>query len=637
MSKQSQVKTGTWIQGADVQQLLRTLKFLFSRKIGNYFMIRTRKGTPEDWADLGRFCRNNRIYFCLIDTQPRGMVCETRIPEEKLRKLTETAGDYFLGDCLGEPDGIVCWQEDAPKRHLRGGPLQKARNLREAKNNYVRLLKKKVAFNKSLGLPGTLAVGGAPFHSYEYEGGVDICLTEMVPDHAQISLAETRGAAGAYGKRWGAHIAHYGYGGLISEDPLKLRRFNIALFEAFLAGAEFDYLETGAFIAHWRGESSAAGKRLTRWYRTQLRSFNEFTQRYKRPAHGPMVKVAVMRGNLDGWHGDEFGNSVLWGQFDRPEWQYGDPERGWDYLARINKKCEWDWPYSTGKLDLTGHFPLGQYDIIPPETPLDKMKDYSCLLFLGWNSMTSEMYARLKRYVNAGGHLVMSVPQLSTSVSLNGRISPVNGGDVRDLFGCRILGKGKTLCQGIRFSSKSSIPGYRFPVTGEEAGALDAICDNGPVTYARIGITSATPLAFADCTCFQKQPLSKERPILVENKVGKGTAFLITTWDYPGSVGMHKFMDVLLRTALIGEQDTLRVAGSDRLRCAVYVGKENAKPGKARTTIYILNTDFDNPQHALVVYGNRKTRVAVGPCAMAVVTVRKGVVESSKHVDLKGV
>ena len=621
------LKTGTWISSAaDIKQALRYLEFFHRERFGNYVMLRCRKGDPDDWAKFADYCRKNKIHFCLIDTQPRGLLCESRISEEVIEKLRKRGKGYFLGDCLGEPDGMACWhQQGADVLRSRGGALPRAKNLLEAKNNYVRYLRRKVAFNRSIGMPSTLAVGGAPFHSYEYEAGVEICLTEMVPDHPQMSLAEVRGAAKAYGKRWGAHIAHYGYSGLISEDPLKLKRFDLALYEAFMAGAEFDYLETGALVAHWRGEDSAAQKRLPRWYRNRLRSFHEFAKSHPRPACGPVVKFAVMRGHLDGWHGDEFGNAAVWGQQNRKGWSYGDAERGWRYLDIINRKANWHYPYLVGQQDVSGHFPLGQYDIIPPETALDKMKGYSCIIFLGRNSMTPAMYRKLKSYVRAGGRLLMSVSQLSTSLSPRQKVEPIRNGDVGDLFGCRIIGKGKALDMGIRFQKQSALRNWYFPVTGEKEGALDAMCANGPITYAEIETRTAQPIAFADSTCFSHRPATTDHPILVENKLGKGVACLITTWDYPGKAGMQEFMELVLRAVLVGQQEHIRLIGSDRLRWAVYVGDKRGKPGEARTTIYLLNTDFDNAQRCkLICDGKKPIPLSVKSCGFKIMTMRNG-------------
>jgi hypothetical protein len=80
--------------------------------------------------------------------------------------------------------------------------------------------------------------------------------------------------------------------------------------------------------------------------------------------------------------------------------------------------------------------------------------------------------------------------------------------------------------------------------------------------------------------------------MLVENKVGKGVAYLVTAWEYPADEGLARFTEDIMRVVAQGEQGHIRLLGSDRVRYAVYRGK---LPDSRRNyeVVYLLNTDPD--------------------------------------------
>ena len=187
-----------------------------------------------------------------------------------------------------------------------------------------------------------------------------------------------------------------------------------------------------------------------------LREFNQFTQIHSRPKNGPKATMAFAHGYLDGYTG--LWNKYVWGQFGGKKWLHGPAEWGWDYLEGIHRKPEWDNSFVQGERDFNGNPPYGQYDIVPAEAPLKVLRKYTCLVFLGWNTMTKEIYKKLKAYVKHGGHLIMSVPHLSTHTDRADELKLYRNGDFRELFGVKVKRRGKQGVAGVKYFQDSSLP-----------------------------------------------------------------------------------------------------------------------------------------------------------------------------------
>ncbi|MDP6438917.1 MAG: hypothetical protein QGH74_04705, partial [Candidatus Brocadiia bacterium] len=403
---------------------------------------------------------------------------------------------------------------------------------------------------------------------------------ESQPGDYDLLYGALRGASRAYGqKEFGAHIAIGAYAGPRAADPLWLKRWQVSLYFSYISGSAFIYPESG--------HMGSTPDKLE--CRRILREFYQFANIHARPAVGPKVRIGFVYGHLDGFPG--LWNKRVWGQAGK-KWLHGPAEWGWDYIKNVHRKEEWFNPYVVGGQDFSGHLPGGLYDVVPIEAPSKLLNRYPCLIFLGWNTMTEEIYGKLKDYVAGGGHLLMSVPHLSTHLDRAADLKLFRGGDFSDLFGVKITGKGETIVTGVKSVNDCSIPSY----TIRNWAHVGDPCFIGNMTPARVKLAGAQVLVGAQARHVLPKEEVAKRPLLVEHSLGKGKAFLITTWEYPGAKGMEEFVNAILMAVYAGEQTRsnrhlerhVRVAGSDRVRHAVY-------SEKGVTTVYLLNTDLDSP------------------------------------------
>ena len=94
-------------------------------------------------------------------------------------------------------------------------------------------------------------------------------------------------------------------------------------------------------------------------------------------------------------------------------------------------------------------------------------------------------------------------------------------------------------------------------------------------------------------------------PAIIENKLGKGTAILMTAAQYPGSNAVYP---------------TYRFMGRELLRAGVANAKvQVCAPASVRYsvypdgTVYLLNTDYDCTLPAKVLWANGTREVSLAP------------------------
>lgn len=572
---------------------------------------------PENiWIEWANFFTANRIRFAFLYTQQRGAPAgrESHLTPELVKKIREIAGEFFVGDMIGETGGLASWPEGYYDEQDMAKPEFK--NLKEARNNYVQHVKDVVEIDKRFSVPAVLCVEATALGRYNFEAGVDYGFAEMMCGNPEIILASMRGASKAYGRKWwGSHIAHEWYGGFRNDDPLKYKRLKLAYYYAFMSGAKYIYPESGDFSIESYGYLFDSESKYCKSYRKAWNDFADFIGLHTRPEGSPIATIGILQGRLDGWTG--WGGSTAWNKFGDEEWAYGPPEKGWGFAEEMHKGAKWHNPTIYGDQDVASSPPYGTYDILPLEAPLEILQQYECLMFLGWNTMKNEDYEKLKAYVYNGGRLFMSLPQLSISDKRGHEIQVLNNGDFSDLFGCRIRGKGKRFNSGVKFIKESKIPGYKYPYTRN--GNCDPICAAGYIQCADVEICGAETIAVLADTFWG---WSKDSPsVLVENKFGKGFATLLTTYDYPGSVGLSKLMPVLLKTVLCGERqrEKLKILAADSVYYSVYKWNDGY-------VIYLLNTDYNVSNNVHVLYKGIEAKLDIESCDFRVVYLYDGII-----------
>ncbi|MFH0963059.1 MAG: hypothetical protein V2A58_03505 [Planctomycetota bacterium] len=543
--------------------------------------------------------------------------------QEEYRRILKEFGFALVGRMtLNEIGGTIYWPRYyVIDRAVGEWPaLDPAKDMAAAKRSYLRLLRKVLRMDRRWAPDVKLVDGDASIlFKYHREAGVDLSMLELMPADPDLAFAAVRGASrDAPDPRWIAYIAMDAYGGKF-RDELFFKRWRVALYGAYLAGASFIVSESGHFESEVHGNRFDSNAPETKRYRRELRNFHRFCLKNPRPERGPAAAVGVVHGHLDGYSG--LWSRQVWGQFAGDHWKHGPPEWGWDYLEVLHRKQSWSTNTVVGDTDYSGNPPDGQYDLVPIESSQKNLNRYRCLVFLGWNTMTPGIYRKLKRYVRQGGHLFMSVPHLSVETRRDRDFRLYRKGDFRDLFGVRVLGPGRVLdAGGFRFIADSSLPAYRFPFWSATG---DPKYIGGDIPTARVKLAGARVLAVTKYQHRAELETWRE-PLLVEHRIGRGVAFLLTAWAYPGLRSLAPFVRDLLRAMVFAEQGDVRLVGTDKFRYAVY------EEGRRRT-VYVLNTDFDSPHRARIRIGAKALSLLVPPARMRI--VRDGRIVARKRLS----
>jgi len=584
--------------GMSVSPGLAGVKLLEKLKIGNCVLTML-PPVKADAIAVARYCQEKRILLFFSELLYRGTfdLCwafrkkisrRAFYSKEDMEEITAAAGEYYGGRMtIGEAGGMLYW----PKAYLirrrakNWGNLPPVHNVDKARENYLRYLRQFIEFDRTLGGGPFLNVDSSLVFKYHAEAGIDILCHEMMPGDPCRMTAAIRGAAGAYLIPWGTHIACECYGG-VSFDELWLKRWKTSLFFSYLSGSQFIWPESGhlGYMNHQSDKKHTFHHFRVKTVRRILRETYRFAQIHERPVSGPRVTFGVVHGYCDGAPG--LWNPYAWGQFHDREWLAGPAEQGWDLLDLFHSREQWSNSYVQGTKDFSGQPPYGQYDIVPVEAELKTFCRYRCLLFLGWNTMTAAIYAKLKAYVAAGGHLIMSLPHLGTQTGRTDKLKLFRKGRIADLFGVTITERGRRDVRGIKCMANSSLKSFRFPLWRINTDPRFL----GEFTPAQVRLNGAKVLSGYDNYYDTTKESLKKRPFLIEHTVGQGKAFLILAYEYPASAGLLPFTKDLIRAVLAGEQGSIRILAPDSVRYSVYSTGAGAAHHEV---IYLLNTDPD--------------------------------------------
>ena len=315
----------------------------------------------------------------------------------------------------------------------------------------------------------------------------------------------------------------------------------------------------------------------------------------------PLAPLGIVQGRLDGWDGfadwqpgpDENGYQQgfyepgrnLWRStrtevLDRRTsyWPYGIAEAGWRYLDVVMPRIGFGTSYPAEHPQSDRHWfcgtPYGKVDLVPGDlVDTGKWQAYRALIFLGWNSATDEQYDALRTYVENGGILLMTTPQLTTSV-VHGVTSPlVKRGNWSDLFGVRVSGKTKALgTRAVRTRQGAALLKRR-------GYALNNHWRN-PLRAPRIRlIDDAVVLARTN----------DHTPLLVERKLGRGRAILLTAWNFPGEEAFEDLYRDLIDSIAAEVTPPVRIEPTDYVNHGVFVTADG-EPGRDFTTIFFTDT-----------------------------------------------
>ncbi len=419
------------------------------------------------------------------------------------------------------------------------------------------------------------------------EAGVDVPIIEIVPLEPLVGLAAVRGAAKAYGKTtWGVHCAMGYY--RAPEDLWMPERARIT-YDLFFSGGAGYFNEINMPLQHTgscSGFFTIRGSPPLRLGEKERREFDDpicvrsreimaefyrFTQFHQRPGNGPRVGMGFVLGHLDGW--TSMPQESMW-MVDHPAFFPREALRTWHHFERTFDSEPWFipprkyyWAADASKRLSHGTPPCGQVDLVPFEASRERLSEYRCLAFLGWNTMTPEHYARLASFVKEGGVLFLGVPHCSTRTRADQQEAFIHAGDLRELCGVRILGPGVQI-EEVYFAEQSGLASCIFP-----QGALYL----EETRLAQVELHGAKVLA---------HPRGKpDQPALLEHRIGKGCVYLLATWDYPGDQ-LDAFITDILRTLAETGQCEISLEGRD-VYYSIYDGRMPS--GQPFSMVYLVN------------------------------------------------
>lgn len=487
------------------------------------------------------------------------------------KQFLGAGGKYYLGYDFGEKFSFRMNSEsdEAPGGSSRPDPSMTRSGevtLTALAADLMARVRAHVDERHATGWGNVAATSGNFYLDYEVAAGADIPMTEdFAFKHLNISSALSRGLYRQYDLPiWGSHLAHEHYSWIPYASEHKFPLLKASMYHKYMAGSKIILNESGGWYLEAalvtdspmfetprvmlgsigeRDPRASAGfveearktygkinyhSPVAKAYRKEISDFYNFVKENGTPKGQPETTIAVIKGNLDlaGGPGHSV-NSAIGGMFDladkNPSWFSGQPERGWDIVTRVFYPCPpvlapWQ------NLFLSGT-PYGQIDVTSfANDNIDAEflgANYKALLFAGWNTASEKQYRELCRYVENGGILFLSIPQLSTNATRNygsyGVEELVHGGDFSELCGVKVKGKGRRIYWASAPDKKGEL-GFVFP---RRFGILTVCMGDIEITDPGIEMLAGDDEEF--------------EPVLLRHRLGKGEVYFLNTWAYPGA------------------------------------------------------------------------------------------------------
>lgn len=602
-----------------------SIHWALSADLGKLIAHRMTNSKEEMKALFEVILANNKFFIC-GEWTPRTKTLPTKEEVAQKRGLTrdefyeiiKQAGNKYLGrQILGEFGGNVFW----PYKYLKnppsdgGGPyglLPKATSVLEAKEHFVNKVRKYIEIELDYGCGPFYVTDSGMMFKYLLEAAKDRIelypALEMMPGNPEILFSAIRGAVRAFGhEKFGALIAFGWYGGG-KWDELYFKRWELALKYAYLSGTFHIRSEDGQFgLESHYNYTYAIDSNEARQFRKVMRDFAEFCEKDERPEGGPIVKFGMISGNLDGFNGTDFSKTV-WGQYEAGEqWKYADAEKTWNTLKTVNSRPDWHFNCNQGNTEFSGHPPYGLYDIVPAESPIENLSRYSCLIFMGWNTMTPDIYKNLCQYVRNGGLLLAALPHCAINICRDEVLKLYNDGDLSELFGVKINGKSKSSVHGVKFKNHETFSNLDLPDWTEISDVKFA---SSGFKVGNLSTDNAITLIYSAELFDSRLEKSSCLPVLTGYRNGKGQSFLLNAWEYPGSDNLADLWKFLLLTFMKSQAPgKLEIIAQEAIRYALYGESGNE-------TVYILNTDFEFSANCRINSNNNSAEFSLKPCQM---------------------
>ncbi len=581
---------------------LDTFHRIKEEQLGHYAVLFAGKWSLGKLREAVAYCKKNNIRFVMdemwVRTQPLPKPIFENLDKQVFHDLIEEAGDLYDGTLfMCEYGGVAAYW---PVSSVEGSPnvIPATDCAEEAKGYMVAKLREIIDQATSWMVKRPLIlIEASPMAKYLYESGIDRVDLEVTYNRfTEVGYAATRGATRAYEKeRFGVDMAMVWYGGN-QHDALWLHRWKVSLYHAFLRGADPIYAEHGLMDYKARGKSCKTDDPEVKIFRDELAGFADFCRRHPRPEGFPKTRLAVFHGNLDSFSECTIGQPYVWGQRSPEKIPAGYPEQSWELFFSLYQDRSWEFPFAAGDRDLSGNPPWGQVDAIPAESDLSVWQQYDAVMFLGWNTMTPEIYRTMDAYVAGGGHLLASLAHLDTRTRRTDPVCLVQNGDLRDVFGVHVTGLDARVAEGIKFKQQPSCGEYSFPTWGDTG---DPMYQHGGFPCAQLDLTTAELIAAESDRFGDTWARMDGSPVLTANAHGKGMALLLNALEYPGHPGLRQLYTDLLFFFTAAHQGALQVEASDCVRYGTFTEDD-------MHILYALNTDPGLQQEIRITFGNNE-------------------------------
>ncbi len=605
--------------GAAIPTGLSAFEDFIQLKLGNIILITL----PEDKAEARQImaaCREHQVYVLLSELIRRGADAPRwhnhGFTKEDFEEIFAAAGEYFLGRyAIGELGGLLYWPREYLLHPTESLPeaLPCCDNEAEAHHAYIKLLRERLEYERREVAGGRLFnVESSIVFPYHVEAGIDGLCLELLPGDPLITLASIRGAARAWQKIWGVHLAIKYYNG-IDLDSLWMKRWRFGLYLSFLQGAHFIFPESGHYAYVGSATKHDFHDPKVQEIRHELRKVVQFGRVHQRQGDGPVTPVGVIHGKYDGQPG--IWNPYAWGQITNgPEWESGDAEKGWFILRQLRRRRDCFRIDGMGDYDDSGNPAAGQYDLVPADA--DNFSQYRALTMVGFNYMTEELYDKLVAYVKQGGHLLLWLSHFNVTQKRGAEMALFRDGDLSELCGIRVVGRRKKSVRGVQFIAQPANNAFKLPVLKLDADPIYL----GRHQPAEVEYTDAAVRVLCGYSAEDNDnnlQSYQSQPAVIERQLGEGFVWLVTDFEAPGAVGMCSLTENLLRVLMAGERGDIDVLAPDTLRWSRYVGE-------AFDTLYLLNTEFDLSVNVRVGIDNRYTPEITIPAAEMQIAYRVG-------------
>jgi hypothetical protein len=488
---------------------------VFDEELCEYVTVPLFGLPPDQRTEIVRRLVRDRRPFMLLGQYP-GWMTLTGKPEQystqEVAAWREMAGDLLLGISSGEMDSSglnpiwdgqrMRWVDAPTMRRLeeegKYAPPGPDRTSRKAlREGWVRKLREMpTQWRREAGVKIAHHCG-VLWHAAAAEAGVDIIGSEIGENIPTVSmmLASNRGAARSYGLPILADMSPW----FVGETPPKGGHTayfcTVCYLDALFGGAKYIQYEVD-----WSAWDDAG--HLTPWGEG-LRSFYRLYRHIGKPGD-TVTPLAILVGRDHGWPG--------------VGWQKKDIRATglWDGIhGRALPVSSRDWSLKCLNVffpgfELCGHAPEypgfltrsphGQLDWITDDQPAEFLRRYRAIFCLGYHAATPATLDRLLKYVQDGGVLF-----LGDDVLLTEKGSLLDSPLAERLIGAQV---GRDLFEARRTvvfeDAHDILPG----------GKVD---EHDAVVVRKVQPTTARVVATIS-----------HRPLLLENRVGKGRCFFVT-------------------------------------------------------------------------------------------------------------